>query len=648
MINRDDIIIESLEKGLYNTAIKELLTLWSQKVIVNLSKFFSNKKILEYIDEIDKRIQKIEEIANSKTDKDKKEDEKQIARGSSSSLKLYGEITNSQIIFNSPFVTESFQNIIRESKDIDQNEHFRFSLDNSSFIYKTEELDKSIIPVMKYKKAIIGYIDLDSLLQRIAMEAPIFYDEELNNLLLEGLCLQHTNFIPSDIFMSKIISCFNYNYSRFLKNENEANDKEEEDQNFRSRTENFAFTLDNKEKIKESNNTRIFIGNSVDLINANNINTVETFKDIESRIPYGLITLMNSYVKAYKIYSINNISLDVASKIIEVLNAGLDIPEVKRQCESEIKESKDYIKTIIELSKETPKTKVKIPLEKIYKIKNKNESFFNILKFSSKEIATELTRISDSLFSKIKPNEFFKGLFAKKDKEKTSPNICKVVDRFNILSFWVIEEVISYDHSKDRAKIIEKFIDILNELKNLNNFCDCMSIVSALGQMILTRLDKTWKKVNSKTMATLEKIKNVCNFKNNYKNMREEISKCLTEEKPFIPFLGYYTKRICFLEEAGRYVNKEGLINVDKISQVEQILNEFYKKNKIKYHFEVGDNTKNKLSILQCLEPSSEAVLEEEGNKLEPNFTLGKKTSKKRITNTEIKFEENYNKNNII
>ena len=60
-MNKDDIIIESLEKGLDSLGIQEFQSFWSEKVNPNLSKFFSNKKILEAIDEVDKRYQKIEE-----------------------------------------------------------------------------------------------------------------------------------------------------------------------------------------------------------------------------------------------------------------------------------------------------------------------------------------------------------------------------------------------------------------------------------------------------------------------------------------------------------------------------------------------------------------------------------------------------------
>ena len=554
--------------------------------------------------------------------------------------KPIGGVTNSQFLFNTPFVSESFQKVIKETKEEEENnENIIDSLDNASFIHKDEELDKNIISIVRYKKNIIGYMDLDLLLQRIAMETPIYYEEDMNDYLIEGICLQHTNFIVSNIFITKIISCFNFNYSRYLKDQKEENEEKEDT---RTRTDNFSIAIDHN-KIKRSK--RIFIGSKDESENMNN--KIELFNDTEKRIPYGLIHLILIYINAYKKYSLSNIGLDVASKIFELLNAGLDIYEIKNIYENEIIRSIDFLKNMIKSTIEPPKPKTKIPLDKIYTIKE-GESFFDIFSFSSKDIATELTRVSYIFFTKIITKEFFKGLFTKKDKEKTSPNICRAVERFNSISYWVIEEVLSYDYSSDRAKVIDKFIHIANELAILNNFNDCMSIVSALGQMIISRLNKSWKKVTSKNMTLFRKIKKLLNFQNNYKNIRDEITKCLKEGKPFLPFLGYYTKRICFLEEAGPYVNKSGLINVDKISQVEQILSEFYEKNKVQYTFEIKDDIKNKLTILQCLEPNTEEELEKEGNLVEPNFVLCKKTKNKRITNTEIKFKDNYNKKNIL
>ena len=665
-------IIEALQKGLINERIEELLKFWNEKIISNLSKFYLNKNILGAIDEIDKKIQTIDEKYEKKEKisekeekiekegkeekeekEEKKEENKQKEEKRKKMIAMHNEgktkttykksnssMANSSLLFNPPLVSDSFQNVIKESKDEEKedNENIIDSLDNASFILKKEELNKNITSVVRYKKAIIGYIDLDLLLQRIAMETPIFDEDEMNDYLIEGICLQHPNFVLIDILINKIISCFEFNYKRYKDNENE----EEEENDMRKRIDNYSISYEN---FKSKKKKKIYLNPKTDIENMNE--TIELFKDSEKRIPYGLVHLIIVFIKTYQKYPIGSLPLDIASKMKELLNKALNIYEIKNIYESEIIKSKGILTEIINISL-IQKPKEKIEFEKIYGIKVSNETHFDIFSFSSKDIAIELTRISYIYFSKITPKEFFKGLFTKKDKEKTSPNICKVVNRFNEISFWVIEEVLSYDYSSDRAKVIEKFIHIANELKLLNNFNDCMSIVSALGQMIVTRLNKSWKKVASKNITLLQKIKKILNFQNNYKNIRDEIALCLKEEKPFIPFLGYYTKRICFLEESGPYVSKSGLINVDKISQVEQILSEFYDKNKFNYNFQIKEEIKNKLSILQCLDPNSEDDLEKEGNLIEPHFVLCKKTKNKRFTNTEKRFAENYEKNILV
>ena len=640
--NKEDIIKDAIEKGLDNPGVEELCSFWAQKVSINVSKFSMNKTLLQYIDEIDRKVQLIEtklQRRGALTDRRKKmlnlhNDGKMKTTYKKSAS---SSISNSQFLFNTPLVTDAFKNVIKEDKDIILD-----SLNNAEFVYKKEELDKNVISIERFKKTIITYMDLDVLLQRIAMEEPVFHDEEINDYLLEGLCLQHTNFITSEFLISKMLSCFRFNYKRYLEDEK----KEEDEGDDNKRAENFTISFSN---YKKKEHRRIFISSKNVVGDLNK--TKETFKDSETRIPYGLINLIIIFVKTLKKYSIYEINLELSNKIMTIIDSALIIYEIKNIYENELIKAKTILREVTKSSAEPKASIAKVPFEQIFNPKETSEGFFDIFNYSPKDIALELTRISYLLFSKIKPKEFFKGLFTKKDKEKTSPNICVVVNHFNILSFWVIEEVLSYDYSSDRAKVIEKFIDIANELKNLNNFNDCMSITSGLGQMILSKLTKSWKKVSSKEITLFHKIKRLLNFQDNYKNIREEIAKCLKDEKPFVPFLGYYTKRICFLEESGKYVkDKSALINVDKIAQVEQILNEFYEMNKSKYNFDIKEEIKNKLSILQCLQPLTEAELENIGGLIEPNFVLNSKKvrKKKRITNTEIKFKENYNKNIII
>ena len=645
IINKNDVILESIEKGLDSPGVEQLRSFWAQKVVPNLSKFSIDKALLQSINEIDRKVKIIEsklQKQGAATDRRKKMlNLHNDGKMKTSYKKQAGTASNSQFLFNTPLVTDAFKNVIKEDKETNT---VLDSLKNAAFTYQKEELNKNVISAERSKKTIIAYMDLDVLLQRIAMEEPVFHDEEVNDFLLEGICLQHPNFITSEILISKIISCFKFNYDRYLKNENK--DEEEEEDDNSKRAENFTISFSN---YKKKNHRRVFISSKNVVGDLNK--TVETFQDTENRVPYGLINLMIIYIKTLKKYSINEIKLDLANRIFELIDFSLGVYEIKNIYESDLIKSKALLKEITKNSGEAKPTTKKIPFEQIFNPKDTSEGFFDIFNYSPKDIALELTRVSYLMFSKIKPKEFFKGLFTKKDKEKTSPNICVLVNRFNTISFWVIEEVMSYDYSDDRGKVIEKFINIANELKNLNNFNDCMSISSALGQMVMTKLAKSWKKVSSKEMTILHKIKRLLNFQDNYKSIREEIARCLKDQKPFIPFLGYYTKRICFIEESGKYVkDKSVLVNVDKIAQVEQILNEFYEMDKIKYNLDIKDEIKNKLSILQCLDPLSEEELENKGGLIEPNFLLNTKKvkKKKRITNTEIKFKENYKKNNII
>ena len=647
IVNKEDIIIDAIEKELDNPGVEELLSFWSQKVGTNVSKFSINKTLLQYIDEIDRRVQTIESKIQRKGAIDDKRKKMLNLHKDGKTKTTYkkpaSNLSNSLFLFSTPLVTDAFKNVIKENKDNSHNKSIILdSLNNAEFVYKKEELDKNVISIERFKKTIIAYMELDVLLQRIAMEEPIFHDEDINDYLLEGLCLQHPNFITTDFLISKIISCFKFNYRRYLENEN----KEEEEEDDNKRAGNYTISFSN---YKKKEHRRIFISakNVVGDLNK----TIEIFKDTENRIPYGLINLLIIFIRTLKKYSINEMNLELSNKITQIIDTALQIYEIKNIFESELIKSKAILREVTKSSAEPKASISKIPFEQIFNPKEANEVFFDIFNYSPKDIASELTRVSYLLFSKIKPKEFFKGLFTKSDKEKTSPNICVVVNRFNTLSFWVIEEVLSYDYSSDRGKVLEKFINIANELKNLKNFNDCMSITSGLGQIILTKLTKSWKKVSSKEMTLLHKIKRLLNFQDNYKNIREEIEKCLKDEKPFVPFLGYYTKRICFLEESGKYVkDKSSLVNVDKIAQVEQILNEFNEMNKTKYDFDIKDEIKNKLSILQCLQPLSEEELESKGGLIEPNFVLNSKKvrKKKRITNTELKFKENYKKNIII
>ena len=60
------------------------------------------------------------------------------------------------------------------------------------------------------------------------------------------------------------------------------------------------------------------------------------------------------------------------------------------------------------------------------------------------------------------------------------------IDKFNILTFFIIEDILSYDFAKDRAKIVEKWIKIAEYCKERKDYNDCVAINSALNNYIIT------------------------------------------------------------------------------------------------------------------------------------------------------------------
>ena len=695
------LILKALERGLQNLGINNLLNFWSTKIRDNLPNFFVNQNLLVLIDEIDQKITKIESKKEF-LDKEKQKEIEKIKQQKNSSTKERSSIPyqyrpiNRDKNDNKKSIKDSKSNInnnrdnrnIKNSKnDINKRENkiynnrinerksnstaTRYSrntvnetkptitpdknkreylnslnnLENNTFNYQEEKLGQNILEISKKNQNIISFIDIDLFFQRIALEKKIYDDFNDNDTLLNGICIQHQIFITTNTFISKIISCFNYFYTRYLNQDSEktANQKNIQTNNRRS-TNNYRSRYKHVNEYKKPEN-EIF-------------DSIAFAKGLK-KIPYNLIDLLILFVDLHEKYSKETLTKEIIDKIESFYRNILDIYDVKNKYKDDIDYSCGVLKviktgTILRRAKTQGR---KLEYEELFSNKNllsniirdpeKPLSFFNLLEYDSKDIAKELTRISYHIFSKIQPKEFFKGVFTKKNKDITSPNLTKITNRFNQISFWITEEILSYDFGNDRGEIIEKFIDIANELNNLNNFNDCMSFVSGLGSMIITGLTKSWKYVSKESNNVLEKLKKIVNFQDNYKNMRDKIDECLQNNQPYIPFLGPYNKRICFLEEYGPYVKETSLVNVDKIVLVQQILDQLYKFKIKKYDF--VRNPKKEFTIFQCLDPASEEELEKLSSFIEPNFNLSnKKTHLKRITNTEINFKGNYEKNDDI
>ena len=275
--------------------------------------------------------------------------------------------------------------------------------------------------------------------------------------------------------------------------------------------------------------------------------------------------------------------------------------------------------------------------EKIHSDKNISKrtnllkGFFSLYDWKPEEVGEELIRVTKKLLNKIERKELYKAVYLKKNKNITSPNVIESINNFNKLTFFIIEDIISYDNPSDRARIIEKWAQVADYCKSRRDFNDCIAIHSALNNYIITGLNLTNKELRYKAIYLIKSLSNFCSCDGNYKNIREEINKLVNIKEYYYPYLGMMLRDITFFEESSKYL-VNGLINFEKIENIQKII-----ENNFGYKEEDRKKEQNyiyikELSFFENLENNTEENLESIANKIEPKFELndGKKEFKRK------------------
>ena len=272
----------------------------------------------------------------------------------------------------------------------------------------------------------------------------------------------------------------------------------------------------------------------------------------------------------------------------------------------------------------------------------KTKKYFNVLDWEEKDIGNKLMLISESLLNKVQRKELYKAVYLKKNKNQLCPNVMENIEKFNRLSFFIILDILSYDNSKDRAKMIEKWIKIEEYCKNNYNFNDMFAINSALNNYIITGLQITLKEINKKFSNIQKEINKLCDCKGNYKHLRDYMAN-LKKDEYYLPYLGILLRDLAFYEEKSKYIIKGVLINFEKIEIIQKIFEKFFK---FKYlpKKEIG-KTPKQLNFFDFLENIQEEKLEKIANNIEPNFNYSQRNIK-RLNYVDKKFFSNESHSN--
>eukprot|EP01133_Synstelium_polycarpum_P015331 gene15331-18170_t len=183
------------------------------------------------------------------------------------------------------------------------------------------------------------------------------------------------------------------------------------------------------------------------------------------------------------------------------------------------------------------------------------------------EIARQLTLIEYKMFRSIPPPEFLVRVTPYGEFQysmATSPNLISFLNRGSDVMRWVAHTVLTMDQKKLRTKMIEKYIKIMESLRQLNNFQTLYSIYLGLQHASLQSVNDIFT-IRSKEF--LLEIDSLFSKSDSSKNYREILSK---SSLPCIPLVHVIQEDISIVEKGTpslvnvliNFVKRQNLYNI--------------------------------------------------------------------------------------
>ncbi|XP_059500179.1 ral guanine nucleotide dissociation stimulator-like 1 isoform X1 [Stegostoma tigrinum] len=188
-----------------------------------------------------------------------------------------------------------------------------------------------------------------------------------------------------------------------------------------------------------------------------------------------------------------------------------------------------------------------------------------LLSYPSRFIAEQLTFMDADLFRKLVPSQCLGSIWSQRGKEEKQHLVSTVqatMTQFNNVTKCVTSTILRRQQLKpwQTAKIIEKWIDVAQECRILQNFSSVHAITTALQSNSVFNLKKTWAAVSKSSKTTFEDLSN--NEEDNFVASRELLMEDIVQG--IVPYLGTFLTEFSALDSAFPNYHSNGLINFDK------------------------------------------------------------------------------------
>ncbi|KAF1797335.1 ras guanine nucleotide exchange factor domain-containing protein [Mucor lusitanicus] len=226
-----------------------------------------------------------------------------------------------------------------------------------------------------------------------------------------------------------------------------------------------------------------------------------------------------------------------------------------------------------------------------------------ILKYRSEVIAQQFCLIERAMLQNVTWDELVDLRWRKRSAQRKSfviemttldddvpVGVDQMIGFFNMTCQWVASEIVRSQQLDTRVKVIEKFLRIALKCYHHRNYSTLMQILLGLQSPAVSRLERTWQKVDHCQMELFNQLKEMAKPFRNWKNVRDCMTKA-TEEvaesfavesvltkslKEFdnthgcIPFLGLYLSDLVFVAELPTFIGSA--LPDDDDQEEEQVL----------------------------------------------------------------------------